>query len=308
VTNTKNIFFVGLVIAASGLISTPLALLAGLIYGLSFAHPYHIDAKKLSAFLLQASIVGLGFGMNLHEVVRAGRSGFAYTAMSISFAMLLGLGIGRVFKVRRIPSLLISTGTAICGGSAIAAVGPVVNAGEEEMAVSLGTVFVLNSVALFLFPLIGYALHLTQTQFGLWSALAIHDTSSVVGATAKYGPQALMVGTTIKLARALWIVPVAFAVAILKKSKSRITWPWFILFFCLAAVASTYVPLFGSVYPKLSALGKTGLTVTLYLIGTGISKSTLKQVGVRPLLQGIFLWAIVAITSIVLIRLGLIAL
>ena len=239
-TNTKNLFFMGLVVAASGLISTPLALLAGLIYGMSFPHPYHLDAKKLSAFLLQASIVGLGFGMNLHEVVRAGRTGFLYTALSISFAMLLGLGIGHLFKVQRIPSLLISAGTAICGGSAIAAVGPVVNAGEEEMAVSLGTVFVLNSVALFLFPVVGYALHLTQSQFGLWSALAIHDTSSVVGATAKYGSQALMIGTTIKLARALWIVPLAFVVAILRKSKTRIRWPWFILLFCLAAVASTY--------------------------------------------------------------------
>ncbi|MGA8491174.1 MAG: putative sulfate exporter family transporter [Terriglobales bacterium] len=305
-TNSKNIFFVGLVIAASGLLSTPIALLAGLIYGLSFTHPYHVDSKKLSAFLLQASIVGLGFGMNLREVARAGRSGFGYTALSISFALLLGLALGRLFKVERIASLLISTGTAICGGSAIAAVGPVINAGEEEMAVSLGTVFVLNSIALFLFPVVGYALHLTQTQFGLWSALAIHDTSSVVGATAKYGQQALMIGTTIKLARALWIVPVAFAVAIFKKSKTRIKWPWFILFFCLAAVASTYWPLFGTVYPKLSALGKTGLTVTLYLIGTGISKSTLKQVGVRPLLQGIFLWAIVAVSSLALICHGFI--
>ncbi len=305
--NPKNIFFVGLVVAASGLISTPLALLAGLIYGLSFEHPYHVDARKLSAFLLQASIVALGFGMNLHEVIRAGRTGFVYTAISISFAMLLGLGIGRLFKVQNIPSLLISTGTAICGGSAIAAVGPVVNAGEEEMAVSLGTVFVLNSVALFLFPLIGYALHLTQSQFGLWSALAIHDTSSVVGATAKYGPQALTIGTTIKLARALWIVPLAFAVAILKKNKTRIRWPWFILLFCLAAVANTYLPWFGPVYPKLSLLGKTGLTVTLFLIGTGISKSTLKQVGVRPLLQGILLWAIVGVCSLALIRAGLIA-
>jgi len=256
--NTKNIFFVGLVVAASGLISTPLALAAGLIYGLSFPHPYHIDAQKLSAFLLKASIVGLGFGMNLHEVVRAGRSGFLYTALSISFAMLLGLAIGRLFKVQHIPSLLISTGTAICGGSAIAAVGPVLHAGEEEMAVSLGTVFVLNSVALFLFPLVGYALHLTQSQFGLWSALAIHDTSSVVGATAKYGAQALMIGTTIKLARALWIVPLAFAVAIFKKSKTRIKWPWFILLFLLAAVASTYFPLLGPLYPKLSTLERLG--------------------------------------------------
>jgi uncharacterized integral membrane protein (TIGR00698 family) len=305
--NTKNLFFVGLIVAASGLISPPLALLAGLIYGLSFVHPYHLDAKRLSAFLLQASIVGLGFGMNLHEVVRAGRSGFVYTAISISSALLIGILIGYFFRVRGTASLLISAGTAICGGSAIAAVGPVVNAGEEDMAVSLGTVFVLNSVALFLFPVIGYALHLTQDQFGLWSALAIHDTSSVVGATAKYGAEALIVGTTIKLARALWIVPVALALAFLKRGKAKVKWPWFILLFCLAAVASTYVPVLSPVYPKLSALGKAGLTVTLYLIGSGISRSTLKQVGVRPLLQGVVLWAIVGTVSLLLIRFGLIS-
>jgi uncharacterized integral membrane protein (TIGR00698 family) len=305
--NTKNLFFVGVIVAASGLISPPIALLAGLIYGLSFAHPYHLDAKKLSAFLLQASVVGLGFGMNLHEVVKAGRGGFVYTAISISFALLVGLSIGRLFKVEYKPSLLISAGTAICGGSAIAAVGPVLNAGEEEMAVSLGTVFVLNSIALFLFPAIGYALHLTQAQFGLWSALAIHDTSSVVGATAKYGPQALMIGTTIKLARALWIVPVAFGVALMRKEKTQIKWPWFILLFCLAAVAGTYSPVFASVYPQLSALGRIGLTVTLYLIGTGISLSTLKQVGIRPLLQGLLLWTIVATLSLALIHFGLIS-
>jgi uncharacterized integral membrane protein (TIGR00698 family) len=306
--NTKNLFFIGLIVAASGLISPAVALLAGLIYGLSFVHPYHLDAKRLSTFLLQASVVGLGFGMNLHEVVRAGRNGFVYTAISISGALLIGLLIGSFFKVEGTASLLISTGTAICGGSAIAAVAPVVNAGDEEMAVSLGTVFVLNSVALFLFPAIGYALHLTQVQFGLWSALAIHDTSSVVGATAKYGSEALIVGTTIKLARALWIVPVALAVAFLKKGKAKVKWPWFILYFCLAAVASTYVPLFAPLYPKLSYLGKAGLTVTLYLIGSGISRPTLKQVGVRPLLQGIVLWAIVGISSLLLIRWGFISL
>ncbi len=305
--HTKNLFFIGLIVSATGLISPPLALLAGLIYGLSFVHPYQLDAKKLAAFLLQASIVGLGFGMNLREVVRAGRSGFLYTAFGISFALLLGLALGRLFKVQGTSALLISAGTAICGGSAIAAVGPVVNAGEEEMAVSLGTVFVLNSVALFLFPAIGYSQHLTQTQFGLWSALAIHDTSSVVGATAKYGNQALMIGTTIKLARALWIVPLAFVLAFFKRGKAKIKWPWFILLFCLAAVAATYLPEFGSVYPKLNSLGKVGLTVTLYLIGSGISRSTLKQVGVRPLLQGLVLWAIVGTTSLLLIRLGIIS-
>ncbi len=303
--NVKNLFFVGLIVAASGLISPPVALLAGLTFGLSFAHPFQADSKKLSTFLLQASVVGLGFGMNLQDVVQAGRSGFLYTALSISFALLLGVAIGRFCKVEHKASLLISAGTAICGGSAIAAVGPVLDAGEEEMAVSLGTVFVLNSVALFLFPAMGYGLHLTQNQFGLWSALAIHDTSSVVGATAKYGSQALMIGTTIKLARALWIVPVTFAVALFNKSDTRIKWPWFIVLFCLATVAGTYLPVFVS--SKLSALGKAGLTVTLFLIGTGISKSTLRQVGVRPLIQGVLLWAIVATLSLILIRMGFIS-
>lgn len=242
--------------------------------------------------------------MNLNDVLRAGRSGFVYTAIGITATLLLGLAIGRLFKVGHKASTLISTGTAICGGSAIAAVAPVIHASDEEMAVSLGTVFVLNSIALFLFPAIGYALRLSQTQFGIWSALAIHDTSSVVGATAKYGSQALIVGTTIKLARALWIVPVAFGAATLKKEKAQIRWPWFILFFCLAAVANTYLPGFGFISSKLSGLGKIGLTVTLFLIGTGISRSTLKEVGVRPLLQGILLWAIVATSSLALIRLG----
>lgn len=305
--HTKNLFFVLLIISASGLISPPLALLAGLAYGLSFAHPFHVDAKKLSSFLLQASVVMLGFGMNLHDVIKAGRNGFIYTALSITFALLLGLLLGRLFKVQDKSALLISAGTAICGGSAIAAVGPVVDAGDEEMAVSLGTVFVLNSVALFLFPAIGHSLHLSQSQFGLWSALAIHDTSSVVGATAKYGSDALLVGTTIKLARALWIVPLVFALALFKKSKAKIKWPWFIVLFCLAAVAATYLPWFGFFYPKLSGLGKTGLTVTLYLIGTGISRPTLKQVGLRPLLQGILLWVIVGILSLTLIRLSIVS-
>ena len=310
--NTRNFFFVGVIVAASGLVTPPIALLIGLIYGLSFPHPYQGDAKKLSAFLLQFSIVALGFGMNLQEVVRAGRNGFFYTAVSITFALLMGLGIGRFFRVEYKPSLLISAGTAICGGSAIAAVGPVIDAGEEEMAVSLGTVFVLNSIALFLFPAIGYALHLTQFQFGLWSALAIHDTSSVVGATAKYGPQALTVGTTIKLARALWIVPLTLAVALKSKGRgnrgpTKIKWPWFILLFCLAAIAASYVPAFAPIYPKISTLGKTGLTVTLYLIGTSISSSTLKEVGIRPLLQGVLLWAIVALASLALIHWRLIS-
>jgi len=293
--------FLGLIIAASGLVSPPIALACGLAYGFSVVHPYHVDSRKLSKFLLQISVVALGFGMNLNQVLQAGRSGFIYTAVSITAAMVIGFLLGRLIGVGRVASFLISTGTAVCGGSAIAAVGPIANATDEEMAISLGTVFVLNSVA---FPAIGSALHLTQTQFGLWSALAIHDTSSVVGATAKFGAVPLAVGTTVRLARALWIVPLSVFTAIATKSKARIQWPWFIGFFCLAAVANTYLPLFKPIYPALAHLGVTGLTVTLFLIGTGLSKATLREVGIRPLLQGVSLWAIVGLVSLQLIRMG----
>jgi uncharacterized integral membrane protein (TIGR00698 family) len=298
---SKNIFFVAIIVAATGLISPPFALLGGLIYGFTAAHPFQAESKRLAKFLLQASVVALGFGMNLHEILHAGRSGFLYTAASITTAMLLGLGFGYLLHVGKTPAFLISAGTAICGGSAIAAVGPIADASEEEMAVSLGTVFILNSIALFLFPLIGYALHMTQSQFGLWSALAIHDTSSVVGATAKYGATALAVGTTIKLARALWIVPLSFVTAVILKSKARIRWPWFILLFGLAALLNTLLPAFNPAFGVLNRLGKIGLTVTLFLIGTGLNKETLRQVGVRPLLQGLALWIIVGAGTLALI-------
>ena len=274
------------------------------MYGFTFQHPYPSDGSKLQKFLLQLSVIGLGFGMNLHQVLQAGRSGFIYTAVSITAVMCLGLALGRLFGVGRGASFLISTGTAICGGSAIAALGPIIQATEQEMAVSLGTVFVLNSVALLVFPVVGTALHLTQNQFGLWAALAIHDTSSVVGAAAKYGAVALTVGTTVKLARALWIVPVSVITSITRKSKTRIQWPWFILFFCFAAIANTYVSYFQAAYESLYHLGKIGLTVTLFLIGTGLSMQTVKSVGVRPFLQGVLLWIIIATASLEFIRLG----
>jgi uncharacterized integral membrane protein (TIGR00698 family) len=245
--------------------------------------------------------------MNLHEVVKAGRSGFVYTALGICFALIVGLGIGKLLQVRGNASLLITSGTAICGGSAIAAIGPIVHADEEEMAVSLGTVFILNSVALLIFPLIGWALHLGQEQFGLWAALAIHDTSSVVGAAAKYGAAALVVGTTVKLARALWIAPLALSIAGIKHSKAGVKPPWFIVFFCLAAVANTYVPGISGISRYLYSGGRLGLTATLFLIGTGLSRETVRQVGWRPLLQGVFLWIIVAATSLYLIRIGIIS-
>ncbi len=308
----RNLFYIGIILSASGLISPPFALAGGLIFGLTTVHHFHVESRTLSKFLLQAAVVCLGFGMNLQQVVHAGRSGFLYTAISIAFALALGVLLGKVLRVQGTQSLLISFGTAVCGGSAIAAMGPILQASEEEMAVSLGTVFVLNSVALLLFPAIGWAMHLSQTQFGLWAALAIHDTSSVVGAGAKYGPVALAIGTTVKLARALWIVPLAIATSTLRKSKTRIKWPWFIGYFCVAAMLASYVPpllpaskpMFGA----LAQLGRAALTVVLFLIGTGITRSTLREVGVRPLLQGISLWIVVASMSLWAIHAGWIAL
>jgi len=301
---SKNIFFVGLILAASGVLSPPVALAVGLVYGFSFTHPFHVESRRLSKLLLQVSVVGLGFGMDLHQVIQVGRSGFVYTAASITFALLLGWALGKLLQVKKGTSFLISAGTAICGGSAIAAIAPITNPGEEEIAVSLGTVFILNSVALLTFPVIGNLLHMTQAQFGLWAALAIHDTSSVVGATAKFGMLALAVGTTVKLARALWIVPLSVGTAVTHKNRARIQWPWFIVFFCLAAVANTYVNIFHTEYPTLKRLGILGLTATLYLIGTGLSAKTVREVGARPLLQGVLLWVVVAAGSLALILKG----
>jgi uncharacterized integral membrane protein (TIGR00698 family) len=301
---SKILFVTGLLVSASGFISPPIALTLGLIFGLLLTHPWEAGARKISKFLLQASVVGLGFGMNLHEVMHAGRHGFVYTLLSISFAMIAGTLLGLVFKVDKTAAFLISTGTAICGGSAIAAVGPVSNATDEEMTVSLATIFVLNSVALLVFPAIGAGLGLSQTQFGLWAALAIHDTSSVVGAAAKYGAIALAVGTTVKLARALWIVPMTLATALVRGARARVQWPWFIALFCLAALCNTYLPRGAAWYGFLVKAAKIGLTVTLFLIGTGISGATLKEVGHRPLLQGITLWLLVSAGSLWLIRAG----
>jgi uncharacterized integral membrane protein (TIGR00698 family) len=300
----KNLFFVGIILAAAGLLSPPLALAAGLAYGLSVEHGYHLEARRLSKFLLQASVVCLGFGMNLSQVISVGRSGFVYTAVGITFALLIGSALAALLRVGRTPGFLISAGTAICGGSAIAALAPITGASDEALAVSMGTVFVLNSVALFIFPVIGHALHLTQDQFGLWSALAIHDTSSVVGAAARYGAIALAIATTVKLTRALWIVPIALGTALVRRSNAKIQLPWFILFFCLAAVFASYVPALQTQYVVLARLGRLGLGVTLFLIGTTISRQTLKEVGARPLIQGVVLWVIVGTVSLLMILKG----
>jgi uncharacterized integral membrane protein (TIGR00698 family) len=263
--DSRTVFLLGLLIAGSGIVSPPVALVGGIAFGFAVEHPLRAESARLAKFLLMASVVALGFGMNLAEVVHVGRSGFLYTAVSISVAMGLGLLLGKLLQVGGKASFLISAGTAICGGSAIAAVAPITEASEEEISVSMGTVFLLNSVALLLFPFVGHLLKLDQNQFGLWAALAIHDTSSVVGAAAAYGAQALQIGTTVKLARALWIVPVSLLTAgymariAARRGKTagaaKVTMPWFILLFCGAAALSTYAPRFHAGFMALNHLG-----------------------------------------------------
>ncbi len=317
--DSRTVFLLGLLIAGSGIVSPPVALVGGIAFGFLVVHPLRSESAKLAKLLLQASVIALGFGMNIQQVAHAGRSGFVYTAISITTAMLLGLLLGKLLRVGGKSSFLITAGTAICGGSAIAAVAPITNANEEEISVSMGTVFLLNSVALLLFPPIGHLLHLSQNQFGLWAALAIHDTSSVVGAAAAYGAQALSIGTTVKLARALWIVPVSLLTAAYmarlaahrghakSHHNAKVTFPWFILFFCIAAALSTYVPRLHLAFAALSHLGKAGLTATLFLIGTSLSKKTLRQVGARPMIQGVVLWIIVGTASLAAIYFHLIS-
>ena len=304
----KTIFLTGLVICASGFVSPPLALLSGIAFGFLLEHPLRGESHALARLLLQASVVALGFGMNLHQVLHAGRTGFIYTAIGITVALTLGLLLGTMLRVAGRSSFLITAGTAICGGSAIAAISPINGASEEEISIAMGTVFVLNSVALFIFPAIGSYFHLSQSQFGLWAALAIHDTSSVVGATARYGKDALAVGITVKLARALWIIPVSLLTGLFMarlssrggaKRLARVRIPWFILLFGLAAAAPLYLPQFSSAYRTLYGLGRTGLAATLFLIGSSLSYQTLRQVGARPLIQGILLWLMVGSLSLI---------
>jgi len=303
---SEAVFYALLAFSLTPWASPPATLVLGVAFALLARAPAPQKARSLTKTLLQASVVGLGFGMNLSRVLSAGARGFVYTAGGIVFALAAGWALGRLLRVEKTTSYLVSVGTAICGGSAIAAVGPVVGADAEQMSVSLGTVFLLNSIALLLFPPVGRALGLDQTQFGLWAALAIHDTSSVVGAAMKYGPDALAVGATVKLARALWIVPVCLATAARTRSKAKIQWPWFILFFVLAAAANTFCPSGARVWELSNAAGKAGLTATLFLIGAGLSRAALRRVGVRPLLQGAALWALVGALSLALIRAGVV--
>lgn len=291
ITTREVIFLLAVVFCLSPLISPPIALLMGLVIAQFIGHPYLKMNHRATHILLQVSVVGLGFGMNVTSALKAGKQGILFTVVSILGTLGIGFLLGKLFKIEKKTSYLISAGTAICGGSAIAAISPVVKAEEKQISVALGTIFILNSIALFLFPVIGHWLHLSQTQFGLWAAIAIHDTSSVVGAAGKYGSQALEVATTVKLARALWIIPVAFVSTLLFSNKSsKVKVPYFIGLFVLAMMANTYIPGIKIFSRYAVVIAKSGLTLTLFLIGCGLSRKVLQSVGFKPLIQGILLW------------------
>ncbi len=294
--------------------SAGIAVLSGIILSLTLGNPYAEWTRKITSTLLTWSIVGLGFGMNLMVVVHVGLQGIGYTMISIILAMTLGLWLGRVFKNSDEGSLLITVGTAICGGSAIAAIAPTIRAKHENISVALAVVFVLNAVALFVFPVIGHLAHFTQAQFGIWSALAIQDTSSVVGATLQYGHQSLTIGTTVKLARALWIVPMTIVIGFLyaKKThhepgKAKAKKPWFILGFLLAAALVTWVPALEGTGMKIHNIATQALVAALFCIGSNLSRTTLKTLGLRPLLQGLILWIVLATTTFIAISMHYIA-
>ena len=290
----------------SAWVTPPVVLFIGLVFALLCGQAYPTFNKKVSKKLLQYSVIGLGFGMNLQASLASGKEGMLFTIVSVIGTLLIGMFIGcKVLKLNRNTSYLISSGTAICGGSAIAAVGPIIKAKDTDMSMALATVFILNAIGLFLFPILGHWLGLSQQEFGTWAAIAIHDTSSVVGAGAAYGEEALQVATTIKLTRALWIIPLALVTSVIFRSEGKkINIPWFILFFILAMLINTYLL---ADYPEIgkfiAGIARKGLIITMFFIGASLSVDVIKSVGIRPLLQGVLLWIIISAASLAYILL-----
>ncbi|MGZ3655035.1 MAG: YeiH family protein [Bdellovibrionota bacterium] len=286
------------------------ALVAGIFFALAFGNPFVVETKRWTSTLLQVAVVGLGFGMNLLVVGKVGFAGVGYTAITICLSMAVGLLLGRALRISKDASLLISAGTAICGGSAIAALAAAIRAESEDVSVSLATVFLLNAAALFIFPPLGHAMGFSEAQFGLWSALAVHDTSSVVGTAIQYGPQALEIGTTVKLARALWITPLTLLIGFIYSRRAggekggKIAMPWFILGFVLASALVTWVPLAKPAGQLLATASRSVLVLTLFLIGSNLTRKTLQTVGFRPMLQGLLLWIVAGSTSLYAIHVG----
>lgn len=299
ITTRELIFMLAVVFCLSPLISPPIALLMGLVIAQFIGHPYLHLNHKATHILLQVSVVGLGFGMNAATALHAGKEGILFAVVSIIGTLALGLVLGKLLNIEKKTAYLVANGTAICGGSAIAAISPVINAGEKQISVALGSIFILNAIALFLFPFVGHLLHLSQSQFGIWCAVAIHDTSSVVGAAGKYGEQALEIATTVKLARALWIIPIAILSAfVFRQREYRLKIPWFIGLFILGMIANSYLPFVHAYSHYIVGIARAGLTLTLFLIGCGLSKKMLRAVGFRPLLQALILWIIISAGSL----------
>ncbi|MNK38685.1 hypothetical protein D3C87_572810 [compost metagenome] len=296
ITIREIIFILLLILCLTPVVSAPLALLLGIIVAQWIGHPFLAVNHKATQILLQLSVVGLGFGMHIDSAIQTGKDGFLLTVISIIGTLSLGYILGRLLKLEKLTAYLITVGTAICGGSAIAAVSPTVKANEKQISVALGTIFVLNALALFVFPVIGRALDLSQTQFGLWCAVAIQDTSSVVGAASKYGTEALQVATTVKLTRALWIIPISLLSALAFNTKgTRIKIPYFIGLFILAIILNSYSPFFQEIGTYVVHISKVGLTLTLFLIGASLSRDLLLSVGYKAILQGLVLWLCLAI-------------
>ncbi len=308
-----------LILVVAGLIlwaSPPTALVAGILFALLIGHPFAHWNHHVTKWLLQGCVVLLGFGMNLPAVLRLGLHGSLFAATTIAATLLLGWWVGRRLALDRKTTILISSGTAICGGSAIAAVSSVIAASEAEIAVSIGTIFLLNAIALYVFPLAGHLLHLSQAQFGLWAGVAIHDISSVVGAGMSYGPDALQTATAVKLSRTLWIVPLTLAIAFglgrrarkgacaegpHRARKFKIAMPWFIGFFLLASLLRSYVPAISAWSPELSGIARRGMILVLFLIGTSLSLRALRVTGWRTMLAGVALWLFISIASLLAI-------
>ncbi|MDP5098360.1 MAG: putative sulfate exporter family transporter [Crocinitomicaceae bacterium] len=298
----QGLFF--LLAAASLLpwVSAPIALLAGILLTNFFRSTTAKSKSSLVKRLLQLSIIGLGFGMNINNALEVGKEGLLLTIFTLVFVFLLGWGLSKVFGLDKKIAYLISSGTAICGGSAIAAVAPLIKANEKEISIAIGTVFVLNAVALFVFPVIGHLLELTQHDFGIWSAIAIHDTSSVVGAASQYGEEALEIATTVKLSRALWIIPLSIMTAIIfRQTEKGIKFPYFILLFISAMLISSWLPQFAELFSWISYIAKRLLVLTLFLVGTQLTLDTIKTAGVKSMLFGSILWIAVSIVSLVVI-------
>lgn len=300
--SSKIVFFILVLISLSGFINSPIALALGIVYALFFKHPYADLSQKAVKWLLKIAVIGLGFGMYMSEALAAGKDGFLLTLFSIITSLGLGYLIGKALKLDKKLSHLIATGTAICGGSAIAAVAPVIRSKNENISIALAVVFILNAIALLLFPYIGHLLDLSQYNFGLWAAIAIHDTSSVVGAAQAYGNEALSVATTVKLARALWIIPVSIISLILFKGKGEgVKIPWFIFLFLLAIIINTYTKFPETLSVKISSISRLLLVLTLFLIGTSLSKERIKSSGMKPMALGIILWLVISISSLIAI-------